>query len=555
MKAINKYIRISLCSFFFIIVGKNSACAQCNNGAQWPAETVNVTCGANTIVSNIFAGEYNVTKGYMDDSYLTFTSSTSSDYITIRKASDNTLLGHGISPVSIMYYAVYDSLEMHINTSGACGTENSTRIANVYMVCCNNSFQYPSNDVSLTLGSNTITTSQYAGDYNVTTGYVDGSLCIYTSSVPTDFITLRKASDNIVLASGFSPLPFTYQAAMGSIEMHINTDVTCGIENVNRTTTVFMDYSIYKGGDGDGFSQLAYAQADNPSLAIYKGGMDDGFTELAYAQADNPLLAVYKGGMDDGYTHVEYSQADTPIFAIYKGGMDDGFTYGDYAQADNPILAIYKGGMDDGFTQFNYAQADNPLLLAIYQGGMDDGFSQLDFAQADNPLLLAIYQGGMDDGFSQYAFAQSDNAIVGIYKGGIDDGFTFMNFAQADLPLESIFKGGMDDGFSHMNFVQADNAIVGIYKGGNDDGFTLAFYEQCDGTLTRWLGNVSIDWHTASNWECGLLPTINSDVIIPGGATFFPTVSANDEIRSLLMKPGSSLIIVPSAVLKLNGDQ
>jgi len=296
---------------------------------------------------------------------------------------------------------------------------------------CNNTSKFPVSDININLGINTLSNVQYAGHYNVTRGYLHGALCIYSSSVGTDFITLRKASDNTILATGISPVSLNYEATMGSIEMHINTNAACGVANVNRTTTLLMEYGIYKGGVADGYGDASFDQGANPALAMYRGGNDDGFVSTCLDQGPNPALTMYRGGNDDGFVTTCFDQGPNPALTMYRGGNDDGFVTTCFDQGPNPILALYRGG--------------------------------------------------------------------------------------------------------------------------NDDGFTLFYYEQCDGTVTRWLGNISIDWHNYQNWECGILPTLTSDVVIPSGAIFFPTVSANDEIRSLLLQTSASLHILNPAVLKLNG--
>ncbi|MBK9736472.1 MAG: hypothetical protein IPO92_16545 [Saprospiraceae bacterium] len=424
-------IKIIVIFVFCSFLTFNKSSAQCDNTAQWPAVTVNIICGNNTIVSNIFAGEYSVTSGYQDQSTLVFSSSVVGDYITLRKTSDNSVVAAGLSPLTILYFVADGNLKVHINTNVACGTENAARVSSVLMTCgCNNSVKFPISNVSLTQGENTIATNQWAGDYNVTQSYIDGSLCTYASSVATDYITLRHAISNIIIATGISPLTIEYRASYGNIEMHINSNASCGTENINRTTTVTM-------------------------LNIFNGGNDDGFVSASFDQGDNPILAIFKGGNDDGFVSTSFDQGDNPILAIFKGGNDDGFVAANFDQGDNPILAIFKGGNDDGFVSTSFDQGDNPILA--------------------------------------------------------------------------------------------------IFKGGYDDGFVASSYEQCEGNKLKWVGNISIDWHTAANWECGILPTLTSDVTIPSGALLFPTVSANDEIKKLTLDLGSSIIILPPAVLKLNG--
>lgn len=258
---------------------------RCDNSGQWPPNAVNMVCGSTTITNLVNAGEYSLTSGYQDQATLVYSSSVASDYITIRKRIGNAVVAHGPSPLTMMYLASYDSLEIHINTNVACGTENVNRTISCAMTCgCNNTFYYPENIISLSEGTNTIATNQYAGDFNVTTGYIDGASIKYASSTVGDYITLRRASDNFIIASGVTPLAISYQASMGNIEMHINTNASCGTQVQDRTTTISM-YNLYKGGNDDGFTTNGASEADNPLLtSFYKGGIDDGFANISYEQ-------------------------------------------------------------------------------------------------------------------------------------------------------------------------------------------------------------------------------------------------------------------------------
>jgi len=58
-----------------------------------------------------------------------------------------------------------------------------------------------------------------------------------------------------------------------------------------------------------------------------------------------------------------------------------------------------------------------------------------------------------------------------------------------------------------------------------------------------WLGITSNDWHTASNWSGGV-PTNITDVVIPSGTTFQPTVNTDIAYcRNLTINNGSILTI------------
>jgi hypothetical protein len=73
------------------------------------------------------------------------------------------------------------------------------------------------------------------------------------------------------------------------------------------------------------------------------------------------------------------------------------------------------------------------------------------------------------------------------------------------------------------------------------------------GTIV-WTGAVSTDWNNAGNWNCGGIPTITSEVVIPGGKVNYPVVTLNVEIKKLTVSPGASVTIGAGFDLKLNGN-
>ncbi len=56
-----------------------------------------------------------------------------------------------------------------------------------------------------------------------------------------------------------------------------------------------------------------------------------------------------------------------------------------------------------------------------------------------------------------------------------------------------------------------------------------------------WIGSTSTDWNTASNW-CGGVPTSTTDIIIPTGTTFAPTVGVSGSVcRNITINNGATL--------------
>ncbi len=225
-----------LSTFFFSPL---QVMGQCDNQDQWPFSTVSLQCGINVVTSEQFTNEYSVTTGYLDNEIHTISSSVNTDYITVRKASDNTVIIHGNTPLNLPYLSSYGNIEIHVNTNSSCGTQNSPRTITVLKPCgCDNTNNYPSGLKVVNCGVNTIETDIVAGDYFVTTGYLDNKQIKIESSNTTDFITLRKAFDNSFFLSGPSPLIFIYPASYGNIEVHINKNVNCVTRPIARTITI-----------------------------------------------------------------------------------------------------------------------------------------------------------------------------------------------------------------------------------------------------------------------------------------------------------------------------
>ena len=81
-----------------------------------------------------------------------------------------------------------------------------------------------------------IASDSYAGDYfNV--AVTSGQTYRFNSSVATDFFTISTDNDVTSAASGTQPLTWV-ATVTGTINVHINTNITCGVEAVERVTSV-----------------------------------------------------------------------------------------------------------------------------------------------------------------------------------------------------------------------------------------------------------------------------------------------------------------------------
>jgi len=68
-----------------------------------------------------------------------------------------------------------------------------------------------------------------------------------------------------------------------------------------------------------------------------------------------------------------------------------------------------------------------------------------------------------------------------------------------------------------------------------------------------WNGIVSTAWEDAANWDCGILPDENTDVIIPAVVPYFPEVSSEAFCYSLQLSPGSAVTVSTGFNLTITG--
>ena len=73
-------------------------------------------------------------------------------------------------------------------------------------------------------------------------------------------------------------------------------------------------------------------------------------------------------------------------------------------------------------------------------------------------------------------------------------------------------------------------------------------------TTNNWIGGTSIDWNTAANW-CGGVPTSASNVVIPSGTTYSPSIyqTANAVANSITINSLASLSMSNAYSLSVTG--
>ncbi|MCZ2102250.1 MAG: GEVED domain-containing protein, partial [Chitinophagales bacterium] len=136
----------------------------------------------------------------------------------------------------------FAALRLYTPASSEATTEtfvDKADIADAAMapLACLNTSSYGSG-IAPTICSGTVfTTCNYASDYATMTGAIAGRDYTFSSSISTDYLTIRQGTSNgTVIGEGTTPVTATVTAS-GNVYIHINTNAGCGTEASCRTTS------------------------------------------------------------------------------------------------------------------------------------------------------------------------------------------------------------------------------------------------------------------------------------------------------------------------------
>lgn len=157
------------------------------------------------------------------------------------------------------------------------------------------------------------------------------------------------------------------------------------------------------------------------------------------------------------------------------------------------------------------------LILGVAMSLKIDGqFLGGNYDGADLEVLLStttIYRGGTGNGY--YGSEIIKNSFL-IYSGGSKNGYDSSTRLKSTV---SIYSGESNDG--HYSTSRLKNSFS-IYSGGSKDGYAL----EKKILSYIWSGTLGNGWNVVDNWVDGVIPNINSSVIIPSGLINYPKINA-----------------------------
>ncbi len=85
-----------------------------------------------------------------------------------------------------------------------------------------------------------------------------------------------------------------------------------------------------------------------------------------------------------------------------------------------------------------------------------------------------------------------------------------------------------------------------LVNGSSSDTTTLKF-------VSYWNGSIDSTWENPANWNCGLIPDANTDVVIRNSVHIFPSVKSNTSCHSITIAKGAAAILAGGINLILTG--
>ncbi|MDI1353478.1 MAG: T9SS type A sorting domain-containing protein [bacterium] len=234
----NKFYKLLLLSLIVLMnVAASRLSAQCFNVSAYGGGVAPVAGASITTTGCQFAGEYATITSVVAGNTYSSASTVGTDYFTVRSGVANgPVVAMGQTPL-VWTANTNGSYYIHCNTNSACGIDYSCRTT--YLGCmgaaCQNLSSFGSALAPVYGASVTVSTCNYAGDYATVNSVVAGNIYVSSSSIPTDYFTIRSGSSaGPVVATGLSPLTWTAMVS-GNHYVHINSSSSCGTVAVCRS--------------------------------------------------------------------------------------------------------------------------------------------------------------------------------------------------------------------------------------------------------------------------------------------------------------------------------
>ncbi|RYY71500.1 MAG: hypothetical protein EOO13_02885 [Chitinophagaceae bacterium] len=201
----------------------------------------------------------------------------------------------------------------------------------------------------------------------------------------------------------------------------------------------------------------------------------------------------------------------------------------------------------------------NSLTITKYSGPQED--SLFNPIPGGNSIIIPNSDITIVDMGTMYSLDVDVSGFSGFYIGGNQSNVSLCGGATISIPSNitgATYQWQVNTGSGYTNIANA-----GVYSGATTKTLTLTaapssyygyqYRAVVNGNTNSqvytakftatWQGTVSNAWENPLNWNCGILPDANTDVLINTGKPNYPQVGTNTSIRTLRLAAGTTATV------------
>jgi hypothetical protein len=196
----------------------------------------------------------------------------------------------------------------------------------------------------------------------------------------------------------------------------------------------------------------------------------------------------------------------------------------------------------------------NSVTITKYTGPQED--SLFNPIPGGNSSIIPNSAITIADLGTMYSLDIDVTGFSSFYIGGNQSNVSLCNGSNMSLSSDisgATYQWQADNGGGYANIING-----GIYSGATTNTLTLAnvptsmygykLRAVVNGSLfsqvytikfkATWMGTINNVWENAANWNCGIVPDANTDVIISSGKPVYPVINSNTSIRTMTLSAG-----------------
>jgi alpha-tubulin suppressor-like RCC1 family protein len=376
---------------------------------------------------------------------------------------------------------------------------------------------------------------------------------VWTGAVNTDWATPQNwrpalvpgATDSVVIVSTTNLPQLGVQTSVGAVEIRGGSIALNGMTLVvARTLATTGTGVLTMTGSGD--------QVIVGGDAIFNGGSTEGLLttgQLRVAGQLTQLATTSPTSFAADAGHQTWLTGATPVVSFATPGLTQS-RFGDLRPEVAPLTfnsSVVVTGNFGGSDVWSGNISGTCGSSLTVQGRMDP-------ATLDCMTLVLDYAAGVTlNGLSGVTFLNQDPSWTQLTLH--HPGLPAASYALSNITFAPLVAGNTG---LYLDVLDVDGPVPDLLRVdvvGNDPGNGAAFTRAAGGAIVSWgtttgfwTGSISGSFGDIRNWSNFAVPGPTTDVIIPAGTNFAPTLDANRVIHHLTIQPNAALSLGSSSL-------